>query len=53
MIGQTLSHFKITAPDGERFVLLHAEGEAAGRKEVRVVLNWFDELESIFGGTSN
>ena len=40
------------APDGERFVMFQSEQDAStdGPELLRLVLNWFDELERIFGG---
>ncbi len=36
------------APDGQRFVL-RSVNPAARVKEIRVVLNWFEELEAMVG----
>ena len=33
--------------DGSRFVMLRQRGESAGPRELRVVLNWFAELERL------
>jgi serine/threonine-protein kinase len=44
--GQTYA----VAPKGERFLVLRPARENAGPPEVRVVLNWFDELRAVMIG---
>ena len=40
------------APDGKRFVVLEGEDSSSveGHEHIRVVLDWFDELNRTFGG---
>ena len=35
------------SPDGERFLMIKQEGGRKGRSEIRVILNWFEELERL------
>jgi hypothetical protein len=44
--GQTYA----VAPKGERFLVLRPARENAGPPEVRLVLNWFDELRAVMIG---
>ena len=41
-------HYDVTG-DGQRFLMLQAEtgDSAAARPRIRIVLNWFDELERL------
>ena len=55
-VGQVDSNnYYDIAPDGERFVMFQTEQDASfgGDENLRVVLNWFDELERIFAGASS
>ncbi len=35
-------------PDGERFLMIKTEGESTTVNRINVVLNWFEELKSLF-----
>jgi len=54
-VGVAGNNYYDIAPDGERFVMFQTEQEASfgGDENLRVVLNWFGELERIFAGASS